>query len=274
MEKIGEEHLKSGSTDIKQWFLTNDRSLMRYELSVGKKKRNYYSHCIFPEHLLQILRPLLPRSADFQQSLIEFISGRQQFGMSFMSSPSVAYNILARLDRYKTRPKEVAIKVLTDVHFNHHIKSIKDKEQRDEEIDSELLKQADIAIKEKEVAVKMAKQVGGHRDRLEKENQELRGFKKEIEEGRKRRNKVLAWTLFVVIGVGSFVGLLYLISKSAILLDVKGTAFVFLVFIALLIWLVILLVVARVIPGHESLREDIKSVLGVAKKVNDLFKNN
>ncbi len=159
---------------------------------MDKKKRGHCSHCILPEHLLQILRPLLPRSIDFQQSLIEFISGRQHFGISFISSPLVAYNILARLDRYKTRPKEIVVRVLTDAYFNHHIKSVRNKEQRDEEIDNELLKKAEVAIQEKEVTFKMAKQVGDHRDRLERENRELRKFKQEVEEGHKRKNKTLA----------------------------------------------------------------------------------
>jgi len=266
VRKIREDNQSSGSNEVKYWFLTNDRSLLRYELSLEKRRRAYYPACILPEHLLQILRPLLPRSIDYEQSLLSFVAGHHQAG--FELPATLAFDILERLDRYKSKPKEIAIKILTNAHFSHKLKTIKEKEKREEAIDNELLRYAKQAIDEKEKVLQQSKKLGDLRYKLQKENEDLKKFKEEIESGRIKRTNALRWFGFICLEIIESVLIIFVVYKLIKLLNLQGFSGVIICVLSFVIWCMCLLISLRILPDNhsKSLTEDLKFLLSIGPK--------
>lgn len=272
IRNIRREKEKTGVLDTKQWFLTNDRSLLRYEISLERKRKGYSAHCIQPEHLLQILRPLLPRSENFHESLIHFIAEHQRRDVSFIT-PSVVNEVLTRMDRYKIRPKEIAMKILTDAHFNRKIKSIKKVEDRSLEIDNELLRQAEDAIKEKDKALKCTQQIGKKNYILERETEKLRKFKNEVTNRRKKRTTISKWVAFIFIVIVSSILIGWGVYKTIIFLSLEEFSGISIIIIGLVVWFITLSVSLRILPSNHAhlIIKDVKVFSKLLNNFSNLF---
>ena len=103
--------------DSEAWFLTQDTKLPHYD-RVARKGSNELPFCVTSEQWVQINRPLLPRTEDFERSFHVLVT--QPFIRNLVTTASLesAYEkVLGRLARYKNMSPQLALGVTMDTHF-------------------------------------------------------------------------------------------------------------------------------------------------------------
>lgn len=138
----------------KAFFLTEDHPLMNYE-----KKRSRFlrqeSVCILPYQLMQLLRPLLPRTSDFEKAFIKAVTQPILRSQNLLPS-DIASIILGRFSLYKNQPLQIVPKLLTNSYITNQLKYIErtNTEKADALIDNLALAEAKILIDEKDADLK------------------------------------------------------------------------------------------------------------------------
>ena len=192
------------------FFLTEDRDLLSYEYKINRF-RPEDSVCIMPYQLLQILRPLLPRTKDFEKAFINAITQPILRSQNLLPT-NIAIVILNRLSLYKNQPSKIVPKLLADSYFTNKIRYLMKRElseKVDELIDKEALVKAGRVIEEQERQLKEEK-IG--KEKLLFELEELRKFRKEVETQQKKRPKD-RWVKFM-IGFLVIIFLNYIVVKN------------------------------------------------------------
>jgi len=106
--------------EAKVWLLTCDSHLP--ELDARVRSGEDVPYCILTGQWMQVHRPLLPRSADFDGTLVRMLHAT---GMRPRGSvpPHLAYSILGRIAEYKHHSPEVAARILANRHFLETVRS-------------------------------------------------------------------------------------------------------------------------------------------------------
>jgi predicted nucleic acid-binding protein len=133
-------------SDASAWFLTLDKKLNHYDsfarFSEKDKDLSDVPFCILCDDWLQLVRPLLPRTDDYDKTFIELLSS--PFLRSYRDvPPELAGKIIGRITHYKNFSPEVAAKMLTDSLFIQRLEIIHTEENQKEVIDNEIVATAD-----------------------------------------------------------------------------------------------------------------------------------
>jgi len=184
-------------SDAPAWFLTFDKKLNRYDHFARSKEKNGLSvvpFCISCDDWLQLIRPLSPRSGDFDKTFVTLLSS--PYFRSYGEVPAqLAEKILSRLTYFKDYSPEMAAKILTDSHFIHQLERVDDETKQVELIDHEIVASAEKFREEKEryknllgEEKKTAKRI---EEEMEKERSEHLSEKKKYEGNVKELEKKL-----------------------------------------------------------------------------------
>jgi len=180
----------------KAYFLTEDHPLLEYEKKVNRHKSED-SVCILSYQLLQLLRPLIPRTTNFEKAFI--VAVMQPILRSQELLPTdIATIVLNRFSLYKNQPLKLIPRLLTNSYITNKLKYLKkqDSEKADELIDNCVLAEAEEIITEAE---KLVTEKTKRDAQFMKELEELREFKKEIEARRKEINPFLKFIFGLVL---------------------------------------------------------------------------
>jgi predicted nucleic acid-binding protein len=133
-------------SDASAWFLTLDKKLNHYDafarFSEKEKDLSDVPFCILCDDWLQIVRPLLPRTDDYDKTFIELLSS--PFLRSYRDvPPELAGKIIDRIAHYKNFSPDVAVKMLTDSLFIQRLETVHTEENQKEVIDNEIVASAD-----------------------------------------------------------------------------------------------------------------------------------
>lgn len=183
------------------WFLTTDRSLIRFQ----KKESAFLripSVAIIPTHLLGLLGFIQPSSTSFAEAFLSYFSQAFVPGQAIVSN-EIVQQILGRISQYQSNP-EFAELVLSDQIFLKKLADTPDDSERDEIIHDALIIKAGeihIALKKTELENDSLKDANQYldsqiraerqqKDQLEKERnekeQELQRYKRENEEAQRQ----------------------------------------------------------------------------------------
>jgi len=211
--------------DTKVWFLTCDTSLPNYD-RIARKSRDEIPFCILINQWIQIMRPLLPRTQEFDETFADLLTSPYLRTYGNLP-PDIAQKILGRMAQFEQHSPELAVRVLTDRHLAKELKQTEEEEKIIKLIDSatakaaeefrrerdELKKQLEDTEKKKEEAERRLEEEKSQRERerkeVRKERKEVEDtLKEEIEQERKARLKLekkmnwfIAFFIWIVIGV-------------------------------------------------------------------------
>lgn len=196
----------------KVFLLTEDHNIPIYEYKINKF-RPEISVSIMPFHFLQILRPLLPRTEDFEATFLNGIS--QPILRTQKALPTnIATIILNRLSYYQEQPSEIAVKLLTNAHFINKIAYQKKVAGKilNTAIDNEALLAAQNLIREKDRLLRNEKL---DKAKLQIELEKLKKFKNEVLKFA-RKEKLFRWV------TGIIAICLQVIANAILLLNLDG----------------------------------------------------
>jgi hypothetical protein len=133
----GEVHTFS---DASAWFLTFDKKLNRYDYFARHSGGDLSEvpFCISCDDLLQLIRPLLPRTnEDLDKTFINLLSS--PYFRSYREVPiQLAEKILSRIAHFEGCSPDAAAKILTDIHFMQRLEWIDDENELIKSIDKEI----------------------------------------------------------------------------------------------------------------------------------------
>ncbi|MBE9594493.1 MAG: CHAT domain-containing protein [Proteobacteria bacterium] len=181
-------------SDASAWFLTLDKKLIRYDHFARSREENRLSEvpfCISCDDWFQFIRPLLPRTDDYDKTFIDLLSS--PYFRSYRDvPPELAGRIISRLSHFKKYPLELGVKMLTDSLFIQRLEPIDSEEmaakmltdsllmQRLETVDSETIQRELIDL------VAAAERIKIERDLYKEQFEEVSKTIKTIEEEKKR----------------------------------------------------------------------------------------
>jgi len=221
----------------KYFFLTCDYTLIVYDRECRKKINSQdVAFCLLPNHLLQMLRPFITRTEDYDRAFIEAFA-LPQFRTVGSNRANLCSKILSALSIYKDIKKETAIRILTNNILLDQLKDIDEKtDEFTQIIENEFVKEAGRAIEDAQKAKKELEEVlkdkkliedeikqkefqfNGEKKRFLDEMLETRqNYDKKIDELKiqvqkllderqrdkeaRRRFKFLIWTVIISIGL-------------------------------------------------------------------------
>jgi hypothetical protein len=133
-----------GGTPTEMWearysFLTCDYTLIIFD---GERRREQDSpevaSCILPHHFLQILRPILPRTPDFDKAFVETFA-IPQFRTVDYARELICAKILRTMATFADVTKEVAVRILTDSIFTDRLARVDERTEEFRELIRERL---------------------------------------------------------------------------------------------------------------------------------------
>ena len=218
--------------DTKAWFLTCDTSLPAYDrFARGRQSQIKIPFCILSNQWIQTMRPLLPRTQDFDETFVDLFTS--PYLRTYGDLPSnIAQAILGRITQFEQHSPELAMRVLTDRHLTKELRQTKEEEKIFELIDNattkvaeefkeerdKLKKQLEDTKKEEEEA---ERKLAEEKSQREKEREKFKGQIKETEdaltvlkgeveeekEARLKLEKKMKWIpacfIWIVIGVAT-----------------------------------------------------------------------
>ena len=112
------ERLRSGAKRLstaKFWFLTYDTKLPRFAKRVPDNgdPEPELPFCVSPSAWVQIIRGLIPRTEDFDQTVVNLLTS-PFVGYRRAASPAVIQEVIGRMDHMEDASPELAAAVLTD----------------------------------------------------------------------------------------------------------------------------------------------------------------
>lgn len=163
--------------DANAWFLTLDTILPKYD-RIARKGSEGIPFCIQANQFIQLLRPLIPRTKDFDETFADLFTS--PYIRVFGGVPvDIAMKILGRIKKYSCYSPEFVVKVLTNRHLTNQLKETDEEKEIDEIIDSAAAKAANDFEKERDF----------YKRELEKERLEKEKLGKELYEDKLRREK-------------------------------------------------------------------------------------
>ena len=115
---------------VQHFFLTCDYRLMAFDQERRREQRDHeVAFCMLPPHFLQLLRPVLPRTADFDKAFIDTFA-IPQFRTIEFSRELLCAKILRSMATYADVGKEIAATILSDTIFTNRLAAV---EERSEE---------------------------------------------------------------------------------------------------------------------------------------------
>ena len=113
-------------SDAPAWFLTFDKKLNRYDHFARSREKNGLSvvpFCISCDDWLQLIRPLSPRSSDFDKTFVTLLSS--PYFRSYGEVPAqLTEKIISRLTHFKDYSPVIVAKILTDSLFIQQLEKI------------------------------------------------------------------------------------------------------------------------------------------------------
>jgi len=184
-KKRGEVQGSAGS--VKYWFLTYDRRLAKFAVhqSIGTD----FPECMLADSWLQIARPFLPRTDDYDKSLASLL----QHPLLYHDESAVPFDhmvqALHRLDRYEEVPTTVLAGMLADSEFVRRLREAPSEADERELLE---LKLASIAKAAEEQAAKIAAELDRARRQIDSLTDTARSARQEKEtaEEEARRTKL------------------------------------------------------------------------------------
>lgn len=175
--------------DTKVWFLTCDTLLPKYD-RFARKKQDKIPFCILPHQWIQTMRPLLPRTQDFDETFVDLFTS--PYLRTYGELPSnIAQIILGRIAQFRKHSSELAVRVLTDRHLTKEISQTEDEEKIIELIDN--------------ATAKTAEEFREERDGLKKQLDTLKREIKQEKDARLKLEEKMKWVptyfIWIVIGV-------------------------------------------------------------------------
>jgi len=185
--------------DTKVWFLTCDTSLPVYD-RFARKGLGGVPFCILSNQWIQVMRPFLPRTVDFDEIFADLLIS--PYFKTYGSLPSdVAQKILARISQFKSHSPELAIKILTDRHLTEQLSQTEEEEEAIELIDSATAKAAEGFREERDQLKKQLDDTKAKMEKeLEKEKSQREKERKEFEQKIKKIKWVSISLSLIVIG--------------------------------------------------------------------------
>ena len=97
------------------WFLTYDTKLPRFAKMVpdNGEQPPELPFCVSPSAWVQIIRGLLPRTEDFEQTIVDLLTS-PFVGYRRAVNPAVIHEVIGRMDHLEDVSPELAVAVLTD----------------------------------------------------------------------------------------------------------------------------------------------------------------
>jgi hypothetical protein len=124
-----------GSTDttpakIKYWFVTYDRRLTVY--SVYHATANHQPFCMLADDWLQIVRPFVPRTEDYERSFVSMLAHPLLYQESKKNvSFEMVANALNRLERYSELPLPLVTAMVADTEFVRRLQSTSGQKEKE-----------------------------------------------------------------------------------------------------------------------------------------------
>jgi uncharacterized protein YeeX (DUF496 family) len=121
--------------DTKFWFLTCDTSLPKYHREIRKDKDDM-PFCILTHQWIQILRPLLERTDDYDSAFVNLLNS--PYLRTHAPLPEdVVKSIIGRISFYKQYTSSLVTRMLMDKQLTDQLHQIRDEQKRYELIDNE-----------------------------------------------------------------------------------------------------------------------------------------
>jgi len=216
--------------DTKVWFLTCDTLLPKYD-HFARKSQDKIPFCILPNQWIQTMRPLLPRTQDFDETFVDLFTSPYLRTYGHLPS-NIAQRILGRIAQFERHSPELAVRVLTDSHLTKELRQTEQEEKFLELIDSAITKVAEEFKEERDKLKKQLedtkkeeeeaeRKLAEEKSQREKEREKFKGQIKETEdaltvlkgeveeekEARLKLEKKMKWIptffIWIVIGVAT-----------------------------------------------------------------------
>ena len=199
--------------DTKVWFLTCDTSLPSYN-RIARKSPSEIPFCILANQWIQTMRPLLPRTQDFDETFVDLFTS--PYLRTYGDLPSnIAQKILGRITQFEKHSPELAVKVLTDSHLTKKLRQTEDDEKILELIDSATAKAAEEFREERDQLKKQLEYIKKEQSEVKITEADdtlgLDDLRKEIKKERNARLKLekkmkwiitcFIWILIIVINL-------------------------------------------------------------------------
>lgn len=144
----GESDLTLGR--VKTWLLTYDRGLTAF--SVSRAARDRFSPCILADSWLQLTRPFLPRTEEYERAFVSML----QHPLLSRGRDSIPFEHVAealnRLERYRELPPAVVAAMVADGEFHRRLDAARDPEAEKQIIELTFQRLANEAIGRAEMA--------------------------------------------------------------------------------------------------------------------------
>ncbi len=98
--------------DVGALFLTNDTYFRRFDWEELREK-DAVGSVVLPHHFLQLLRPFVPPSEDFNRRFVETFAS-PEFRSTTNGDPETAYKVLSYINAYRNIDERTAVHMLTD----------------------------------------------------------------------------------------------------------------------------------------------------------------
>ena len=128
--------------NARYWFLTQDSALPRYAELRSDRDQGGVPFCSSTSAWTQIMRSLVPRTDDLDQTLVDLLASpymRYRGGVS----PQIVQDVVARIDQFEGVSPDLASEVLLNGALIRDISRTDDPEERAEKIDNALIKSAE-----------------------------------------------------------------------------------------------------------------------------------
>lgn len=185
-------------TEARFWFLTCDTALPKFDRFARRKPADI-SFCMLPDHWIQVIRPLLPRTPDFDAVFSDLLAS--PYLRSYGSLPSdIAQKILARIAQFHEHSPELSIRILTDRHVSEALRQTVDEEEQVQIIDNATAQAAEKFRLEKEQAEAKLMETMAEREDLVEQRKDLSGKLQSEQIKFKWAIAAFVWILLAMVG--------------------------------------------------------------------------
>lgn len=124
-------------SNARYWFLTRDSMLPRYALATIDGGQVDLPFCVATSAWVQVMRAFVPRTEDFDQSLVELLSTPYlRYGRGPGVNAGVVDAVVGRVDVYKGATADLAAEVLADTALVESIASADSDSEREQQVEN------------------------------------------------------------------------------------------------------------------------------------------
>jgi len=191
-----EEAVKTGSHQ-QYYFLTIDSQLIIYDIKTRELGESPFA--LLPHQLLQVLRPFIKRTEDYDATFIELFSKPQIKYTQGVLPTDLAQKIIAKISAFKDFPPEIAFGIIADQAFREGILKNQGDDIKVNEIIEKVVEEKTIAelnkTKEKNILLESEKQKGERLNAAQSEREKATNAKLKIYKNLSLGLAVLLFTL-------------------------------------------------------------------------------